>query len=405
MRSLEKLMGELLKLNNYDVLLYHIAGYLPYCQEECDGLYFSVMDERKKTIKDLETRKKANLASVDALLIQVGEVLLPRIQNEVPEYGLLARDIHDSEESIAAARADIARLKKLDEDIRGKEQESSELNKTIFLLYTRIGELVLQDPAFGEFAGPYRAQVETLLPKIQSLEGRIETLGEQEDPNVFAWIGKGAQSMVLRSFLGRNKNNLQRIFNAAGEKFVQNAPKEAIDNVSVLDVLGEINGSRGTQAGVQTEIALLKEERRRITASFAPDGGVSRKIPALERHIAETREKLRALFLHYGRLVSESPEQPEYAAVLENADYQLLDRAAALKSEAAENDRRAERLRASLAIDEEKAKISKMERSIIFHRRRIAESEENIRELDGNILEANKRIEDLSKALEQPAAD
>ncbi|MDR2786484.1 MAG: hypothetical protein LBB83_11290 [Treponema sp.] len=363
------------------------------------------MDERKKTIKDLETRKKADLASVDALLVQLGEALLPRMQNEVPEYGLLMRDIHDSEESIAAAQADIARLKKLDEDIRRKEQESSELNKTIFLLHTRIGELVLQDPAFGEFAGPYRVQVETLLPKIQSLEGRIETLGEQDGPNVFAWIGKGAQGMVLRSFLGRNKSNLQRIFNAAGEKFVQDAPKEAIDNVFVLDMLGEINGSRETQTAAQTEIALLKEERRRVTASFAPDGGVSRKISALERHIAETREKLHALFLHSGRLVSESPEQPEYAVMLENADHQLLDQVAALKSAVEENDRHAEKLRASLAIDEEKAKIGKMERSIVFHRRHIAESEENIRELDARILAANKRIEELSKSLEQPLAD
>jgi chromosome segregation ATPase len=358
------------------------------------------MDERKKAIKDLENRKKADLASADALLIQLGETLLPRMRNEVPEYRQLTRDIHDSEATIKAAQTDIVRLKQLDEDIRGKEQENAELGKTISLLHTRAGELVLQDPAFEEFAGQYRAQAETLLPKIQSLEGRIEALGEREDPNIFTWIGKGAQGMVLRSFLGRNKSNLQRIFSAAGEKFVRDAPKEAIDNVSVLDVLGEINGFRETQTAAQTEIALLKEERRRITASFAPDGGVSGKIPALERHIAETREKLRALFLHYGGLVFEAPEQPEYAAILENADRQLLDRAASLKNAAAENERNAEKLRASLAIDEEKAKINKMERSIVFHRRRITESEENIRELDGRILEANKRIEELSKSLE-----
>jgi chromosome segregation ATPase len=358
------------------------------------------MDERKKTIKDLENRKKADLASMDALLVQLGEVLLPRMRDEVPEYPLLTRDIHDSEESIRTAQANIARLKQLDEDMRGKERENSELNKTISLLYTRVGELVLQDTEFEEFAGPYRVQAETLLPKIQSLEGRIEALGEREDPNVFTWIGKGAQGMVLRSFLGRNKNNLQRIFSAAGEKFVQDVPTEAIDNASVLDVLGEIIRFRETRAAAQTEIAALKEEWRRITSSFAPDGGVSRKIPVLERHIAETREKLRALFLHYGRLVFESPERPEYAAVLESADRRLLDQAAALKSAVTENERRIEEFRASLAIDEEKAKIGKMERSIAFHRRRIIESEENIRELDGRILEANKRIEELSEGLE-----
>jgi chromosome segregation ATPase len=363
------------------------------------------MDERKKTIKDLENRKKADLASADALLTQLGETLLPRMQNEVPEYRLLTQDIHDSEESIRAAQADIARLKKLDEDIRKKEQEVFELNKAISLLYTRVGELVLQDPSFEEFSGLYRVQAETLLPKIQSLEGRIEALGERGEPNVFTWIGKGAQGMVLRSFLGRNKSNLQRIFSAAGEKFVQDAPKETIDNASVADALGEIDGFRKAQTAAQTGIALLKEERRRITASFAPDGGASRKIPALERHAAEAREQLRALFLHYGKLVFESPELPEYAAILESAERQLLDRAAALKSAAGESDRRAEKLRASLAVDEGKAKIGKMERSIAFHRRRIAESEESIRELDVRILEASRRIEELSRAMEQLPVD
>jgi chromosome segregation ATPase len=363
------------------------------------------MNERKKTIKDLENRKKADLASADALLVRLGEALLPRMRNEAPEYRLLTQDIRDSEESIRAAQADIARLKKLDEDIRKKERDVSELNKTIFLLYTRVGELVLPDPAFEKFAGPYRAQAETLLPKIQSLEDRIEALGEREEPNVFAWIGKGAQGIALRSFLGRNKSNLQRIFSAAGEKFVQDAPKETIDNASVVDALGEVDGFRKAQAAAQTEIALLKEERRRITASFAPDGGVSGKIPALERHTAETREQLRALFLHYGKLVFESPELPEYAAILESAEKQLLDQAAALKNAAGESDRQAGKLRVSLAIDGEKAKISRMEQSIAFHRRRIAEGEESIRELDARILEANRRIEELSRAIEQLPAD
>jgi predicted RNase H-like nuclease (RuvC/YqgF family) len=357
------------------------------------------MDERKKTIKDLENRKTEDLASADLLLVQLGEALLPRMWDKVPEYRSLTREIQDLEEGIKAARADIARLKELDEDIRKKEQDDSELGRKIFLLYTRIGELVLQDPAFREFAGPYCAQVETLLPKIQSLEGRIETLGERDDSNVFTWIGKGAQSMVLRSFLGRNKNNLQRIFNAAGEKFTQDVPKETVEDVSVLELLGEISGFRETQASAQTEIARLKEERRRITASFAPDGGVSRKIPALERRIAETREKLRLLFFHYGTLVFESPEQSEYAAILEDPDRQLLDQISGLKNAAAENGWNAEKIRASLAIDEEKTKIGKMERSIAFHRRRITESEESIRGLDTQILEANRRIEELSSVL------
>ncbi|MDR0452175.1 MAG: hypothetical protein LBH15_03955, partial [Treponema sp.] len=313
------------------------------------------MDERKRTIKELESRKKADLASADAVLTRLGQSLLPRMQDEAPEYRSLTQAIHDHREGIKAAQADIARLKQLEEDIRKKEQESSEMGRGVFLLHARLGELVLQDPEFEEFAGPFRAQAEALLTKIQSLEGRVDALGEREESNVFAWIGKGAQGMVLRSFLGRNKGNLQRIFSAAGEKFAQDAPGEAAYGASVMEALGELSRSRDAQSAVQSEIAVLKGERQRVTASFAPEGGVSRKIPALERRIAEAEEQLRALFLRHGALAAESPEQPEYAAVLESGDRQLLDQAAALKRSAGENDRRAEKLKASLAIDEEKA--------------------------------------------------
>jgi hypothetical protein len=357
------------------------------------------MDERKKTIKDLEDQKKADLASIDALLVQLGESLLPRMQEEVSEYRLLLQDIGDSAESIKEAREDIARLKQLDEDIRKKEQNSSERTRGITRLYTRIGEIVLQDSEFEEFAESYRAQAEALMPKIQSLESRLEVLGERENPNVFAWIGKSAQGMVLRSFLGRNKNNLQRIFTVAGEKYVQSAAKEAIASVPVLDTLGEIEESRKVQAAIQAELALLKEERRRVSDSFAPDGGPVKKIQSLERHITEFQGQLRALFLRYGKLAFESPRSPEYTDILESGDEQLLDRAASLKSAVEENGRRIEKLKASLAIDEEKAGIAKMERSIAEHRRRIAESEKGIRELTGQIEESNDKIEELSKIL------
>jgi chromosome segregation ATPase len=206
--------------------------------------------------------------------------------------------------------------------------------------------------------------------------------------------------MVLRTFLGRNKSNLQRIFTAAGEKYVQGASTEAITSAPVLDTLGEIEESRKMQAAVQAELALLKDERRRIADSFTPDGGPGKKIQSLERHIAEAQGQLRALFLRYGRLASESPDSPEYAALLESGDRLLLDRAVALKGVVEEREQRIEKLRASLAIDEEKAKIARMERSIADHRHRIAESEKNIRELTGQIEESNRQIEELSKVLD-----
>ncbi|GHV88985.1 hypothetical protein AGMMS50267_13450 [Spirochaetia bacterium] len=364
------------------------------------------MDERKKTIRDLEEQQKNNLASIDALLEQLGESLLSRgplhddaasADAELAEYQRLLKDISESEGYIAAIEEDVARLKTLEEDIRGKEQDGAEQAKGLGRLYTRIGELVLEDREFSAFAQPYEAQLEALIPKIKSLEGRLDDLGGKEDPNVFAWIGKNAQSMVLRSFLGKTQGSLQRIYQAAGEKFVLSASGVAVSSEAVLDALRAVDDSRKAQEALSTELALLREERRRISESFSVDGGPVKKIQGLQRHIAHAREELGALHLRYGELAEASPA--EFAPVLTAEDRLLLERALTLRKAAAENETRIEKLKASLAIDEEREKIAKMTKAIEEHRQRIANSESAIRDLSDQIAAAEGRIGDLSQTL------
>jgi hypothetical protein len=357
------------------------------------------MDERKKAIRELEDQKDRDLASVDALLAQVGEALLPRMGEEVPEYKLLQADIGDFEGQIAGTREDIARLKKLEEDIRRKEQEGAEEARVLSRLYTKIGELILEDPEFEDFSASYRSQAETLIPKIKSLEGRLDVLGEQENPNVFAWLGKSAQGMVLRSFLGKSQNSLQRVYLGAGEKYVPGASRESISNVSVLDTLGEIENCRKAQGALSAELALFREERKRIGDNFSADGGPAKKIQALERSISQSREQLRELYLRYGCLAAESPDSAEFASLISGEETQLLERAGKLKDTVGETGERIEKLKASLAIDEERVRIEKMEKAIAFHRDRIAESENAIRDLSGQIEESNKKTEELAKLL------
>ncbi|GHT75099.1 hypothetical protein FACS1894124_5970 [Spirochaetia bacterium] len=392
------------------------------------------MDERKKTIRDLEEQQKTNAAAIGALLEQLGESLLSRrteglktgglqtgglqtgglqtgglidtaagdavsFDAELAEYQRLLKDISDSEGYIAATEGDVARLKKLEEDIRGKEQDGAEQTKGLGRLYTRIGELVLEDSEFSAFAQPYQAQLESLIPKIKSLEGRLDDLGGKEDPNVFAWIGKNAQSMVLRSFLGKTQGNLQRIYQAAGEKFALSASGVAVSSAPVLDALRAVDDSRKAQGALSTELALLREERRRINESFSVDGSPVKKIQGLQRHIAHAREELGELHLRYGELAEASPTAAEFAPMLTAEDRLLLERAGTLREAAAENETRIEKLKASLAIDEEREKIAKMTKAIEEHRQRIANSEGAIRDLSDQIAAAEGRIGDLSQTL------
>ncbi|GHU85376.1 hypothetical protein FACS189473_4340 [Spirochaetia bacterium] len=370
------------------------------------------MDERKKAIRDLEEQQKTDLASTCALLEQLGESLLSRYPDtqdaqqsgaavsaeaELAEYHRLLKDISDSEGYIAAIQRDVTRLKTLEEDIRKQEQDGAEQAKGLGRLYTRIGELVLEDNEFAAFAQPYEAQLEALIPKIKSLESRLDELGGKEGPNVFAWIGQNAQGMVLRSFLGKTQSSLQRIYQAAGEKFVLSASGIAVSGAAVLDALSAVDESRKAQAALASELALLREERRRTNESFSVEGGPVKKVQALERHIAHAREELRDLYLRYGKLAEASPA--EFAPMLEAADKLLLERAGTLRAAAAENEKRIEKLSASLAIDEEREKIAKMTKAIAEHRQRIAASEGAIRDLSGQIAGAEGRIGDLSQTL------
>jgi predicted nucleic acid-binding Zn-ribbon protein len=360
-----------------------------------------IMDERKRTIREYEYKRRETLNSIEGMLENLGASLLPHAeQDDGSDYRRLTRDIGDSGAYITAIEGDIARLKIVEEDIQRKDQENAARIKDLANLFTRLGESVLETDCI-DAVKPYQSQAETLYSKIKSLEERLEQLEDRGGGNVFTWIGKNTQGMVLRSFLGKSRNSLQKIFTAAGEKYSQSVSSVAAGGNDARPFLEEIDVLKQESAVLVTDITRLKEERRRINDVFSPDGGPARKIQSLERHIALAREELRGVFLRYGREIEAAGDGGAEAAVppMSGADIQLLEDIRRGRESIREYDREIEKLKTSLAIDEEKEAVVKMEKAVRDHEGRIRVSEEAIADLSARIKEANARIENLTGLL------
>jgi chromosome segregation ATPase len=357
------------------------------------------MDDRKRTIREYEDKKREALDSIEVMLENLGASLLSLSEQDVnSDYGRLNRDINDSEVYIAAIEEDIARLKAVEEDILRKDQEIAARSKDLSLLYTRLGESVLEEGDCIDAIKPYQGQAETLYSRIKSLEERLDQLEDRSDGNVFTWIGKNTQGVVLRSFLGKSRGNLQKIYAVAGEKYSQFVSAETETVSSTRSLLKEIDSLKKEAAVLSSGLASLKEERRRINDAFIPDGGPTKKIQVLERHIAHAREELQGVFLRYGREI-EDADSPSSLPPMGETETQLLEDIRKNRQVIREYDREIEKLKASLAIDEEKAAIAKMEKAIKDHEGRIRAGEEAIASLTSQIRAANIRIEELTKVL------
>ncbi|MDR2246132.1 MAG: hypothetical protein LBE17_05595 [Treponema sp.] len=363
------------------------------------------MDNRKRMIREYEDKKKEALDAVGVMLENLGASLLSRSEQDAgSDYCRLNRDINDSKVYIAAIEEDIARLKALEEDILRKDQEIVARSKDLALLFTRLGESVLEEGDCIDAVKSYQDQAETVHSRIKSLEERLDQLEDRSGGNVFTWIGKNTQGAVFRSFLGKSRSSLQKLYTAAGEKYAQFASAETEAAGSARSLLKEIDTLKKEAAALSSGLAALKEERRRINDAFVPDGGPAKKILVLQRRIARAREELQDVFLRYGREVEAAGEAGDAAGPaslpsMGETERLLLEDIGKSRQSVREYEREIEKLAASLAIDEEKAAIAKMEKAVKDHEGRIRAGEEAIASLAAQICAAQARIEELTKVL------
>ena len=383
------------------------------------------MDDRKKQISELEQRKREQIVSLDALLTRLGETLLGRVndsaQENDPAFGELAvfkrlkNDIADSEAAIQTVEVQIRRFRELEDSITAKEQEEAAGSKELAVVYGRLGRLLLDAAAnagengggYADFCAPYRDQSVALLTKVLSLEERMAGLEEKSGGNVFTWIGKNTQSLVLRSFLTRAQENLEQLRRNVGERYsradIVKAPGSEADSAlsetaAIEDLCAEIEQKQAQARVLSQDLAELREERRKISGSFYDEGDPLKQIQTLKNHIAHIRDELKALYRRIGAEAA-SIDGIERRQVIDSLigsdDKEVLDNAARINRLIHNDETAIEKLQASLAIDEEKAKIEKYRRMIQEKKDKIAQAEKSIMEYEEDIRVSEAAIEKL----------
>jgi tetratricopeptide (TPR) repeat protein len=391
------------------------------------------MDIRKKQISELEQQKRELMVSLDAMLTRLGEALLGRAADstrkgssafeELDVFKRLKSDIAGSETAIQAVEEQIRRFRELEESIETKEQEESSGTKELAAVYGKLGKLLLDtasgssamadSPTSGDgadFCAPYRDQADALLTKVLSLDERLSGLEDREGGNVFTWIGKNAQGLVLRSFLTKAQENLEQLRRNVGERYsrrdmVNGATLHEAANpeeTAIEELCAEIEHRRTEANVLLQDLTDLKEERRTISGSFNAEGGPLKQIQTLKKHIAHVRDELKSLYRRIGEeaaLVEGTQRRKIIDSLTTREDKEDLDAAVRTNQMIRDNEKAIEKLQASLSIDEEKEKIEKYRKMIQDKKDKIVQAESSIMEFEESIRVSEASIEKLKKLL------
>jgi len=379
------------------------------------------MDDRKRQINELEQQKREQIVSLEALLTRLGEALLGRVADseqednpvfeELAVFKRLKKDIIDSEATIQAVEDQIRRFRELEETIEVKEQDENTGSKELAVLYGRLGKLLLDEAANGggyaDFCAPYRDQAEALLTKVLSLEERVAGLEGREGGNVFTWIGKNAQGLVLRSFLTKAEENLDQLRRTVGERYSRHdvvalPAGENAGGGEIETLCAEVERKRTEVRALSQDLAELREERRTISVSYNSEGGPIKQIQALRNHIGHVRDELKALYRRIGAEAAavDGVERRQIVdSLIASEDREDLDNAVRTSQSIHDNETKIAKLQASLDIDEEKERIEKYHRMIKEKREKIDQAEKSIIEFEESIKASEANIEKLKALL------
>ena len=324
--------------------------------------------------------------------------------NDINQYKSFIQDIGDSNASIIKIEEKNRRFKELEDSISNKENEEKERAKEMNSVFKRLGKALLDNSAYNDFTSFYREQCDALKAKRESLEARIAELDNKEGGNVFSWIGKSAQGLVLKSFLSKAQDSESQLFHTIGERFSDRSSVNEDDEVAIIRA--EIDILRNDSRVVQDEIADLKDEKRIISAGFGIDGNPQKQIQTVKNHITQVNEALRALYKTFGSQASGimdeelNPDRRYFIDTIVTAeDGEIIGRAMRLNQSIIDNDKAIIKLQASLAIDEEKQKIEKYQKSIEEKKKRIEDLQKGIADLEESVRDSGKYIQELEKKL------
>jgi len=374
------------------------------------------MDDRKRQIGELEQRKKEQVVVLDVLLANFGETLFDRMERSSESSGVVGElsayrrckdDIAASQTAIQAVEEQIRRFRELEEGIEEADRDESACLMELAAMHGSLGKLLLNADAagagYGEFCAPWREQSDALQTKVNSLEERVDGLEQREGGNVFTWIGKGAQGLVFRSFLTRAQENLEQLRRNVGERYSNRDSGRLLDgnreDTEIIHLCAEIETKRAGLRGITQNLEQLREEKRAISGSFSAEGSPLKQIQSLKSQIARSQDELKGLYKRIGAEAA-SPERREaIASLVALEDQETLDSAARIDQSIHDAETAVEKLRASLAIDDERARIEKYRKMIDDRKGKIAQAEKSIAEFEAGIRDSEAVVERLKNLL------
>jgi uncharacterized coiled-coil DUF342 family protein len=367
------------------------------------------MDDRKKRIDDLLRNSQESRYSLDTLLENFGENLYSRTKEmsvdyeDIDQYNVYLRDIANSNVAIKKIEEKNRRYKELEDAIETAENEEKERAKAMAVFYRRLGKALLEDSAYDDYTSLFREQADALKAKLESLETRITELDNKEGGNVFSWIGKSAQGLVLKSFLSKAQESQEQLYLNIGERYSNRDSTNEEGDAGAIRA--EIDNLRGISRTAADELSVLKDERRIISASFGIDGNPQKQIQNVKNHIGEVKEALGILYRRFGSQAAGidediAPERKYFIDTIVTAeDGEIIGRAARLNQSIFDNEKAIVKLRASLAIDDEKTKIEKYKRSIEDKKEKIIDFEKAITDLEESVRNSENYIRELEKQM------
>jgi peptidoglycan hydrolase CwlO-like protein len=254
----------------------------------------------------------------------------------------------------------------------------------------------MADPAFDDFAASFKGQAGEILDKIDTNEAKLDEL-EQQKGGFFSWIGKNAQSVVIKTLLLKNRGDLHKIYRAAGEKFISDVMEVENAGADTRELAEKTKALNTELQDLVGATALLKEEYRALGEAFSGEGNPSRRMYALERQIAGAQGRLTEMRRRFGAYALDAAWKEYFAPVLTEEDRARGEKINLLEASVNEAETGIEKIGIAMTIDAEKAGIEKMKHSIGSRRRKISEAENEIAGLEKDIAGAEKRIEELEK--------
>jgi uncharacterized membrane-anchored protein YhcB (DUF1043 family) len=364
----------------------------------------NAMDERKRTINELELKKKELERSQGLLHEDFGAALFNRFAGRetllgdiAEEYLALQKNIADSQDLIQLTEAEVKRLNELSAEIHAKERDDAVLRAEIPAAAADVGRDAVGEERFSALLGTYRDRVGEISPKLEEIKGKLDELDGNAGPGFFKWVDKNTRGAMYRTLAAKHQGSLEKIYIAAGEKLAAPENEPLVSGHEMEDAVRVLRDLKEGAAARARELEDLRAEHRRLGSAFGAEGGPFKRIQNLEKRIADIRQEMKILYCRLGEEVLGGAEK--FGQILEPEDQRVIDMSGRNRETIAEYDRSIEKLKTSIAIDEKKAEIEKMKRALSEQERRITEAEERIGTIKAQIVETEARIEELSKLL------